>query len=93
MIFFDTNVLVYFSINQDMEKQALADQRIREALSQQKMIISPLVMVEYIFVLAKLKQIEHQTETVSFFQKFVKGALDGKSISSPAAEYGSTMGQ
>ena len=80
MIFFDTNVLVYFSINQNMEKQALADERIQDALAENKFVISPLVMVEYIFVLAKLKQVEYQGETVSFFQTYVKGSIDGDDV-------------
>lgn len=80
MIFFDTNVLIYFSINQDMEKQTLADERIRSALVDNKLIVSPLVMTEYIFVLAKLKQLEYQSDTLSFFQNFVQGSLDGGDV-------------
>nr|WP_255774928.1 hypothetical protein [Halomonas alkalisoli] len=63
-----------------MEKQALADERIQAALTEDKLIISPLVMVEYIFVLAKLKQIEYQGETLSFFQNYVQGSLNGDDV-------------
>lgn len=63
-----------------MEKQAVADERIQAALSENKLMISPLVMVEYVFVLAKLKQIDHQGETLSFFHNFVKGSLDGDDV-------------
>ena len=82
MIFFDTNVLVYFSINQDVEKQAIADERIQSALVANKLILSPLVMTEYIFVLAKLKQLEYQNDTLSFFKNFVQGSLDGDDVMS-----------
>lgn len=76
MTFFDTNVLIYFSINQDIRKQNVAQILIQEAIEKQKFIISPLVMIEFIFVLSKLNQLVEQGKTVSFFQQFVKGQIE-----------------
>ena len=76
MVFFDTNVLVYFSINQDSRKQSIAQTLIQQAIETQTLLISPLVMIEFIFVLSKLSQLEEQKKTVSFFQQFVKGQIE-----------------
>lgn len=76
VIFFDTNVLVYFAINQDNRKQSIAQTLIQQAIEKQTLIISPLVMIEFIFVMSKLNQLVEQEKTVSFFQQFVKGQID-----------------
>lgn len=47
MIFFDTNVLVYYTINQDEDKQKLSERLIEEAIGDSIFFISPLVMTEY----------------------------------------------
>jgi predicted nucleic acid-binding protein len=77
VIFFDTNVLVYFAINQDSKKQDIAQTLIQQAVEKQALVISPLVMIELIFVLSKLNQLIEQEKTVSFFQQFVKGQIAG----------------
>ena len=76
MIFFDTNVLVYFSINQDEKKQNIADSLILSALSNSEIIISPLVLIEYLFVLSKLNQINIQQDNIAFFKDFSNGSID-----------------
>lgn len=82
VIFFDTNVLVYFAINQDTRKQSLAQASIQQAIENKTLVISPLVMIEFIFVLSKLNQLLEQQRTVSFFQQFVKGQIEGDLIMS-----------
>jgi predicted nucleic acid-binding protein len=77
VIFFDTNVLVYFAINQDRRKQSVAQVSIQQAIENKTLVISPLVMIEFIFVLSKLNQLVEQERTVSFFQQFVKGQIEG----------------
>ncbi len=77
VIFFDTNVLVYFAINQDTRKQSEAQAIIQQAIENKTLVISPLVMIEFIFVLSKLNQLVEQERTVSFFQQFVKGQIEG----------------
>ncbi|OQW92800.1 MAG: hypothetical protein BWK78_00505 [Thiotrichaceae bacterium IS1] len=76
MTFFDTNVLVYFAINQDSKKQSIAQMLIQQAIEEQTLVVSPLVMIEFIFVLSKLNQLVEQEKTVSFFQQFVKGEIE-----------------
>ena len=80
MIFFDTNILVYSSINQDTEKQLIVDQKILLALKNNELCISPLVLTEYLFVLAKLKQIEIQQKNIVFFKSLAMGAIDTKLV-------------
>jgi predicted nucleic acid-binding protein len=60
VIFFDTNVLVYFAINQDVRKQSIAQILIQQAIEKQTLVISPLVIIEFIFVLFKLNQLIEQ---------------------------------
>lgn len=76
VIFFDTNVLVYFAINQDVRKQSIAQILIQQAIEKQTLVISPLVIIEFIFVLSKLNQLVEQDKVVSFFQQFVKGQIE-----------------
>ena len=72
VIFFDTNVLVYFAINQDSRKQNIAQTLIQHAIENQTLVISPLEMIEFIFVLSKLDQLIEQEQTVSFFSNLLK---------------------
>jgi predicted nucleic acid-binding protein len=76
VIFFDTNVLIYFSVNQDEKKQKIADNLILAGLENNEIIISPLVLIEYLFVLSKLKQIDIQQENINFFKSFSTGHID-----------------
>jgi len=68
--FFDTNVLIYFTLDQDAEKLVLARQYIFEAIEQETMMISPLVLSEYIFVLAKNKVDGHYADLIDFFSEY-----------------------
>ena len=70
MIYFDTNVLVYFSIDQDMNKQKKAKNLIKNSIKNEEFFITPLVLNEYIFVLSKLKILNEQFEKVEFFKNF-----------------------
>ena len=76
VIFFDTNVLVYFTINQDQIKWELAKKYIYNALDEEKFFISPMVLSEYIFILAKYKIIKQHQDKVMFFSKYVAGDID-----------------
>ena len=55
MIYFDTNILIYASINQDAEKMIKSQKLLLEVISENKLLISPLVIQEYVFTLNKLK--------------------------------------
>lgn len=55
MIFFDTNVQVYSTVNQDKDKQRISGGLIETAIKENIFSISPLVLSEFIYVLAKLK--------------------------------------
>jgi predicted nucleic acid-binding protein len=76
VIFFDTNVLVYFAINQDSRKQGMAQLLVQQAVENQRLVISPLVMIEFIFVLSKLNQFVKQERVILFFQQFIHGQIE-----------------
>jgi len=78
--FFDTNVLIYFTINQDQKKWELAKKYIYNALDEEKFFISPMVLSEYIFILAKYKIINQHQDKVMFFSQFVEGNIDASRV-------------
>ncbi len=51
VIFFDTNVLDYFAINQDTRKQSVAQASIQQAIENKTLVISPLVMINILCTL------------------------------------------
>ena len=72
MVYLDTNVLIYATIEQDIEKKEKSLNAIESLVNKNELILSPLVMQEYIFTLSKLKVekeiIEHDS---SFYFNFV----------------------
>ncbi|MCB4758868.1 MAG: type II toxin-antitoxin system VapC family toxin [Sulfurovum sp.] len=71
MIYFDTNVLIYYSVNQDENKQKLSAELIEKAIGAKEFYISPLVFSEYIFSLAKLKMIDQSQLRIDFFKEYI----------------------
>jgi len=80
VIFFDTNVLIYFTINQDETKFDIAERMIYEAIEQDTFFISPMVLSEYIFVLGKYKLIQKHKSKVLLFSKYVNASIDNKLV-------------
>ena len=76
MTFFDTNILVYATIDQGRGTLQLAERCIEDAIRTGRLYISPLVLSEYIFILSKLKIVDAHHEDILFFSKFVYGELD-----------------
>ena len=76
MTFFDTNVLVYATIDQGKERLALCEKKIEEAIVNELFAISPLVMSEYIFILSKLKILERHHDDVMLYAKYIQGSFD-----------------
>ena len=74
--FFDTNVLIYFTINQVQDKWELAKKYIYEALDEEKFFISPMVLSEYIFILSKYKVQKQHQDKVTFFAQYIGGSID-----------------
>lgn len=77
MVYVDTNVLIYISVNQGDEKQKKAAKRVRELIKDNKFFISPLTIQEFIFTLAKLKIESGQMDSdVNVYMKHVREAID-----------------
>jgi predicted nucleic acid-binding protein len=76
MTYFDTNVLVYFTIDQGKGHFDLAQQYVFEAVKSETFVISPLVLSEYIFVLSKMKILDQHHKKIDFFAQYVTGEVD-----------------
>lgn len=70
MIYFDTNILIYNSIEQDLNKSILSEDLIKKAIKSGNFVISSLVLSEYIFTLSKLKIIDECKNNISLYSKF-----------------------
>jgi len=72
MVYLDTNVLIYATIEQDIRKKEKSLDVIEYLVKSGELILSPLVMQEFIFTLSKLKVdreiIEYDT---AFYFNFV----------------------
>lgn len=54
MLFFDTNIIVYSIVNLDEEKLNISQNLVNNALEENSILISPLILQEMIFTLGKL---------------------------------------
>ena len=55
MVYLDTNVLVYASVEQDIEKKNVSLALPKELISKKQLLLSTLTLQEFVFTLAKLK--------------------------------------
>lgn len=78
--FFDTNVLVYATIDQDREKMILSQKLIAQAIEDNTFFISAFVLSEYIFILSKLKIIDEQDEKIMLFSTLSQGNHDSEMV-------------
>jgi len=74
--FFDTNVLVYFTINQDKQRLEKAQEMIFDAIKKDIFFISPMVLSEYMFVLGKYGVIKEHKNKVLLFSEYVEDSID-----------------
>ena len=54
MVYLDTNVLIYASVVQSEEKKEKSLQLIKRLIEQKRLVLSTLVLQEFVFTLAKL---------------------------------------
>jgi len=76
LTYFDTNILIYATVEQDLKKFQISNDLIYEAIKSKNFFISPLVLSEYIFILSKLKIAEQCEEQIGFYSKFIDGFVD-----------------
>jgi len=77
MTFFDTNILVYSTVNLDEAKQEISDRLIEEAIKDKLFSVSPLVVSEFIFVLSKLNIDKTLVENaIMLYKPFVKHSIE-----------------
>ncbi|MCK9371683.1 MAG: PIN domain-containing protein [Sulfuricurvum sp.] len=77
MIYFDTDVLVHFVINQDEMKHSVAKKMVIEAVQNAQFSLSTLSLQEWLFVMAKLSvstEIIERNYTV--FKRFATLSID-----------------
>ncbi len=54
MVYLDTNVLIYAAVEQDKNKKELSIELIQSLVESNKLLLSPLVLQEYIYTLSRL---------------------------------------
>jgi len=55
VVYLDTNVLVYASVEQDIEKKNISLALLEKLISKKELLLSTLVLQEFVFTMAKLK--------------------------------------
>jgi len=78
--FFDTNALIYFTINQDEQKLKKAQEIIFDAIEQDIFFISPMVLSEYIFVLGKYGISKKHRNKVLLFSEYAGTSIDKEAV-------------
>ncbi len=55
MAYVDTNVLIYASVEQDLDKKRTSLSLLKQLIDTKELVLSTLVLQEFVFTLAKLK--------------------------------------
>jgi len=77
MIYFDTDVLVHFVINQDEMKHSVAKKMVIESVQNSQFILSMLSLQEWLFVMAKLSVFTDIIErNYTVFKQFATLSID-----------------
>ncbi len=77
MVYVDTNILIYITANQGVEKQEIAAKLVRNLIENDEFFLSPLTMQEFIFTLAKLNINWRQvTDDVDFYMDYIQKTID-----------------
>lgn len=73
MIYLDTNIIVYSYISPDDQKQIVSSQLIETLISENNLLLSPLVIQELIFVLNKLQLSKTEiSDIIELFKKYCR---------------------
>jgi len=80
MIYFDTNVLIYSTTDQDQEKALISKKIIEKSIKSDIFVVSPLVLNEFIFVLSKQKIIDKYKQNVEFYARFCRFWFDKSDV-------------
>jgi len=79
MIYFDTDVLVHFVVNQDETKHSMATKVIIEAVKNSQFALSMLSLQEWLFVMAKLSvSLEVVERNYTVFKRFATLLIDAE---------------
>jgi predicted nucleic acid-binding protein len=77
MTYLDTSVLIYSSVIQDKLKYEQSKEYIENLISEESLVLSPLVIQEFMYSLAKLKIANSIIEeNFNFFLSFSSGQVD-----------------
>ena len=77
MVYLDTNVLVYASVNQDAMKHQQSLDIIERLVKQNELVLSVLSLQELSYTLAKLGlDYDLIAQDIEFYQSFVQGVID-----------------
>ncbi len=78
MIYYDTNLLVYFTLSTlDKEKNNNSKHLILESIKDKSFLISPLVLSEYSYTLTKLKIDNNiKLKNIEYFKDYTVATID-----------------
>jgi predicted nucleic acid-binding protein len=82
MIFYDTNMLIYYTVyNLDTTKHHKSNELIKKSMFDNEFYITPLVLSEYIYSLAKLKvPTELKIYGINTFKEYVNHQIDNEIV-------------
>jgi predicted nucleic acid-binding protein len=76
MILVDTSVLIDAFINQNPARQQIARRSLEQVIEEQALLLSPLILTEFSFVLSKLHLFQQHQNTLEFLDRFVNHSID-----------------
>ena len=77
MVYVDTNVLIYITVNQGEEKREIAARLIRKLIEDNELFLSVLTIQEFIFTLAKLNiDLNQVSGDVNFYMDYIQQTID-----------------
>jgi predicted nucleic acid-binding protein len=81
MVYLDTNILIYASVEQDSLKREKSLDLIEKLINEQKLMLSTLVLQEFVFTMAKLK-IDSKIikEDSDFYSRFISCEYDYQTL-------------
>ena len=81
MVYLDTNVLIYASFNQDQRKQDASQRIIAKLRDDCALMVSPLVLQEFVFTCAKLNMERRIVANhYTFYRSFSSCSIDQEAV-------------
>ena len=88
--YFDTNVLIHSVIDQDRLRRHTSQKLLDLAIVKNEIILSPLSIIEFVYVLSRLKlEDDFIRDRSQFFSRFVSNSIDTEILKNALSACGS----